>query len=95
MSETCINGREGCAYAGTHFHTLEEIDGAMAGVTHIENEVTERWDALRARVEELEGLIREVTGSGVDLTMPEDPRYRYIEVQIDRELWERLREVKP
>lgn len=39
-----------------------------------------------------EELLREVAGSGVEL---EDPRLRYVTVQISRETWERVRAYLP
>lgn len=39
-----------------------------------------------------EELLREVAGSGVEL---DDPRMRYVTVQIGRETWERVRAYLP
>lgn len=62
---------------------------------HLDAKVeVERWRksgvAMATEVERLRALLREVAGSGVQLPA-EPPGLPYTTVQIDGELWERLR----
>lgn len=52
-------------------------------VTHCDIVSTDEGFSLRVAEE----LLREVAGSGVEL---DDPRMRYVTVQISRETWERV-----
>ena len=78
-------------------HRLGELYALVVNYQRERDEAraaVERWRqtcvAMAAEVERLRALLREVAGSGVQLPA-EPPGLPYTTVQIDGELWERLR----
>lgn len=61
----------------------------VAGCYRCEQGRDEALDAAVAERDELRALVERVAASGVVF---EDPRVGYVEVQIDRETWEALKD---